>query len=1083
MKKSSNYKLDKNWISKPSWHLASAFLLMVLVTQVFYSNPVYAQSTSKITVTGKITDEHGEGLVGVNIVPTKSQQMGTITDMSGDYRITVPGDEILRVSYIGFAPQDVEVNNRSSITIVMDMGNSDLEEVVVVGYGSVKRANLLGAVSSITAKELEDYPVTTLSSMLDGKMAGVSVSPSQPTGKPGASTRITVRGERTYGSANQGTKEPSPLYIVDGMEYDSDAFNMLDPNEIESISVLKDASAAVYGARGSNGVMLVQTKRGKEGKIRVSYSGSYGIGEATQQTEMLSAYEQASYLDYLDQKSMGDNYESSRRFSESDLEAMKNVNYDWLDGLWKPSSQKRHALSISGGTDKVRYNASGTYVKENGNFDNLSVEKYSFRLGLDADVTDDLTVSVGISLGNKVDKMPYGKAEGIGDTMEKTFQQLLQTPKWLPASIGDMYVGNDLSWNTYALINSNSYKRGETRDNTVNFKAKYKVPYFKGLEASVQYSRQEGHNYSKKYLVPYKLYNFSNVQDSKYLLSENVISEDIIENTDRIEESYVFNKGYQLNFNLNYQKQIKSHTIKAFISSEISEGEGYGFGAIAYEQQLQGIETQKAFLYNNAATSDGSLSESGSRATIGRLNYSYADKYLFEGTFRQEFATEFHPSIRKGLFPAGAIGWVASEEPFIKNNIYFVDFLKFRFSYGRTGRNYLKAYEYLLQYGPSGSYLMGNEVVTGLNVQNYGVVSTGVTWEKSDMANFGIDIKLFKSRLGVTLDMFYNHTFDVLSQPNVIPLTTGVSKMVSQNTGSLESWGYDMELSYNGKIGKDFKWNVKGLFVFNTNRILYQPSQYLESDFRYPEGKSTYTLGREQGYVTNGIIRTQAQLDAINADWNEKWGHDYILFGQAAQVGMLYFQDIGRDGKSGEPTYVHEADGIVNNYDFDYITDANDNFVLKNLLPTTVTIGASWKKITMSMQYNLAYGTTSSIYDKLARTAPSITENAPAFYSDYWTPDNTDAFLPAPEYSTMNSLPSTFWVRKDYMLRLRNLSIAYTLPTTLTDRWGIAGLKVYFSGTNLWTPISTFDYKEDAISRYNTYPFLKTYNFGLNVSL
>src|SRR5690554_3092589 len=263
----------------------------------------------------------------------------------------------------------------------------------------------------MNVEEIEHNPATNLTNLLEGQMAGVSVSPAQPTGRPGASTRIVIHGTNTFGTAGGAAKDVSPLYVVDGFVVEQEAFDMLDPSDIESFSVLKDASAAVYGARGANGVVLIQTKRGKEGKMRINYSGSYGVGDATQQTEMLSAYDQARILNVMNAET------PDILFSDDELERTKNLNYDWLDDAWKLSSTTKNSITLSGGSEKVRYFAAGSHVYETGNFDNLDVTKYSYRLGLDADITKNITASVTLNIDNKIVDIPYNQSVGT-NTME-----------------------------------------------------------------------------------------------------------------------------------------------------------------------------------------------------------------------------------------------------------------------------------------------------------------------------------------------------------------------------------------------------------------------------------------------------------------------------------------------------------------------------------------------------------------------------------------------------------------------------------------------------------------------------------------
>ena len=1077
MKTNSNRKIIHRELRQFLKYMA--IVLLAFIAQLLFASVVLAQNSNQIRVSGTVTDEKNESMVGVNIV-IKNTLNGTITDVDGKFELNAKSTDTLQVSFIGYNIEMVPIAGRSIVNVQMKSSSTDLEEVVVVGYGEVKRVNLLGSIASISSAEIEDIPAVSMTNLLEGRMAGVSVSPAQPTGNPGASTRVKIRATTTFGNSGAGAKDPSPLYIVDGFEVSQEQFDILDPSEIESYSVLKDASAAVYGSKGANGVVLVKTKRGKEGKLSVNYSGSYGIMDATMQTEMLSAYDHARAINarYPD--------DTTALISASELEAMKNQNFNWLDEAWQKSMVTRHTLNFSGGTDKVRYYAGGTFNYTEGNFPELGVGKFSYRLGLDADITKDLTISATISLDNRDYKRPY--ISGVGsNTMEDLFQQLLQAPKWTPAYISGYPVSNNWSFNPLYLFETKSYRQSVDKGNTVNLRLSYKIPQIEGLVASASYSRRESNSYSKDYLIPYTVYEFEPFgADYKYILGTEINKLVTIQNNNRINEDYSFGQNYQLNLNLNYSKKIGLHSISSFLTYEQSEGSGYGFFARAENIETYGLEIQNAF---QSKTTGGSMRESGDLGAVFRLNYSYADKYLFESTLRYETTTLFAPGERAGLFPSASVGWIASEEDFVKDNLSFLDFFKIRYSAGLMGYSSVAAYEYNLKYALSTDrYLFGGDnPVGGLGIGGKtDVVSSGVTWEKSFMQNLGFDFKFLDSKLGVSADMFYTYQYDILDQATVeYPETAGLGQMPGDNLGKLRAWGYDMSINYHGRINKDIFWDISGIFGFSTNRIIERPTELSPDDFRYPIGQSTSAAGREEGFLSHGIIRTQEQLDALNAEWMELWGHGYLVEGRPVGLGALILEDIGRPGNTGagEPRTVFEPDGVVNEYDKTYVERVGDKFTWKHLLPANISLSGGWKDLKVSMLFSMAYGISNQAVDKLARTVPTKTENSPAFWSDFWTPENPDAQYPSPYYASMNQWVSTFWMKDIYQLRMKNLNISYSIPKELSQKWGIPELRVFFVGTNLWSPITTFNYKEDAIARYNTYPLLKTFSFGLNVKI
>ena len=709
-------------------------------------------------------------------------------------------------------------------------------------------------------------------------------------------------------------------------------------------------------------------------------------------------------------------------------------------------------------------------------------------MGLDGKITKNLKGSVTVTLDNRLFRRPFLGGTGV-NTMEDLFKDLLQTPKWTPPYINGLPVGNNVDENPFALFDADSFKDNQDRGNSLYSRLNYDVPFVKGLSLTTSYTRREKHMYSKQYQVPYELYNFALKENREFIISNeldyaNPVDE--IENGDRIDEGYDFSQDYLFNIRADYKKSLGQHEISGLVAYEQGEGSGYGFNARTYGVFLKGIPTQDAF--QGLSETEGDLNESGKKSYIGRLNYTYGGRYLLEATGRLDWGTELHPDERREFFPSIALGWIASEESFFRNNIRFIDFFKVRLSLGKTGGTSLTNYEYLVQFQPSSDYLFGSTPVPGLGfVRNTDAVSTGVTWEKQHQYNLGVDLRTLKDKLSVTFDYWYNYSYDILEGARDIPPTAGVDydERPKGNYGRLHAWGYDLEMEFKDKIGSNWNYFIKGLFSFSTNRILEQQEEYASNDWRSTTRKSTYQRGREQGYFTDGIIRTQEQLDAINADWNAKWGWNYQPFGTPAQLGMLYFQDIARPGNTliGEPSVVFEPDGIVDTYDQYYIDKVNDTFVWKNILPRVVQMGVSYKNIKLSTLFTMEYGTNSKMVDKLALSAPTRTENTVAFWKDYYTEDNKDAAYPNPYFETMNELKSTFWIKDIYQLRMRTINLSYTLPKRLSDKWGIPSLRVYFLGENLWTPVSTFDYKEDAIARYNTYPLLKKFHFGVNINL
>ena len=1028
----------------------------------------FAQNNQKVSVAGYISDETGESLVGVNVVVANTV-IGTVTNMEGYYSLMVNPYDTLMISFIGYELKKIPVKGKANINIVLSSNATDLDEVVVVGYGEVKRANLLGAVSSMPAAEIEDFVAPSLTQLLEGRMPGINITQRQPSGSPATETQITIRAETSFGLAGGLLKDPSPLFIVDGFEVTKDNYDMLDPSEIESFSILKDASAAVYGSKGSNGVLLIKTKRGKEGKIKVNYSGSIGIGDATQHVEMMSAYDHARTINarYID--------DSTKIISPIELEAIDNLDYNWLEEIWQPSTFSKHTINISGGSEKVKYFAGGSYVYTNANFPKMGYGKYSYRLGMDADITEGLKVSVTISNSHLDWKRPEG-AGGYGT---------LRSPRWKPAFIDGLPVGNGTNAPLY-FYELESFRYDIDRGNSLNVKASYDFQKIKGLKATAAYSRSENHGYIKRYRVPYTIYEFNHPSEEyKHILGNEINKTKVVTNDDSMFERYTNSNSYQINLSLNYSKTIGKHSFASFLTYEQTEGSGFEFQAVAEGVQTLGLELQQAFL---TPFTNGSMNESGDLGSVLRLNYSYADKYLVESTLRYETTTRFAPGEREALFPAVSVGWVATKENFMKDNLSFINFMKIRTSVGLTGFASVSPYEYLQKFGiSSDQYLFGGDnPAVGLSIGGKtDVVSTGVTWEKSLMRNMGLDLKFLDNNLSVSFDGYYTYQYDILDTRKIeFAHTAGLGEMPGENIGELKAWGFDGEIEYRGKIGRNVFWTISGNFQWGTNRVIYRPTEYPENDFRYPIGRSTYATDLEQGFVNNGIIRTQEQLDAINAEYMEKWGHEYTIDGKPAGLGAFHYEDIGRKGNTleGEPRTVFEPDGSINDYDMKYLEKVGDVLTWKHFLPTHVPITISWKDIKVSMLWSMEYGIHNKAVDKAARGTADESNNAPAFWSDFWTPENPDAKYPNPFYNSSNQWVSTFWMKDIYKLRLQNLNISYSIPKRISKKWGVDQFRIFLVGTNLWSPVTTFKYKDDALNSYSSYPIQRTFSLGLNLT-
>ena len=1038
--------------------------LLLFVLLCFSIGQMYAQ----LRISGIVRNNEGETLPGVNVL-IKGTMQGSITDMDGKYVVdAVPADGILVFSFIGMQDQEVSVNSRTQIDVVLADDVQSLDEVIIVGYGSVKRANLAGSVSNISAKELVDIPSVNLSSALEGRLAGVRIS--MASGKPGAATSLQIRESSSFGLI----AEP-PIYVIDGIIREKEDFDILDPSEVESISVLKDASAAVYGARSAGGVVLVKTKKGRDGAIKVNYSSSMGVTEPINVTEMLSAYDHAVMLNdgYTVRNQKGE------KFSQSELDYIRDSlpggGYDWLDGAWKNATVSRHNLNFNGGSEKVRYFAGGSYLYEQGNIVNVYIKKYTLRSSIEVEVLKDLVASLEVSFANKTDASPESPWDSQGDLLEETFKQLLQNPKWIPPKIdgNPVYVEKFVERNPYSVWASDSYNKGESNSTSYIASLQYKIPFIKGLSAKVQMSQTRSSGYGKIYEP--------RIYASNYIASGNILKEDALLDTvspvktiyssQTLEESTERSYAYQVNTNLSYNRQFGKHEISALFVAEISESRSNRVGwKRAGDQVVPGYDLYWAFNQEDVWLATN-VSDLGSLGYVGRMNYNYGSKYIAEFAFRYESSTKFAPDERWGLFPSVLLGWVVSEENFFKNNISLINFLKIRGSAGLLGNDAIGNFTWKLVYGPvSGrNFLFGDQPVMTVDPKNAAFVNPDVSWQKTQFYNGGMDMRFLENKFSFTADAFYKYTYDIMASiATQVPTTLGVpvNSKVGFNYGIMHAYGYELELEYRNRLPYGIEYHIKGNFAYAEARKLKVAQSPGAIGTWHDELKNS--IDNQPGAISTGIVRNQQELEDILMD-----NPNYISDGRKLEPGMLNYKDIrGTDGSEG-------PNGV-----FNFQLEEDRTVIARKTSAPYIygtTVGFSWKGLRTDMTFSGKFG-HEVLYDKEAMTSPTKSANVPAFWRDHWTPENPDAAYPRAEDYGLKGNYSTFWKLNGHTLRLTDLNVSYALPSSWGQKLAIDQFRIFFNTKYLWTIINPFDYKDVNLSKYNGYPMTRTYNLGVNVN-
>lgn len=1036
----------------------SLLLLIGLHVQVF---------AQERTVTGKVTDQATKApLEGVSVVVNKGVAT-TLTNKQGEFKVRVPSpDAVIAFTYINYLDYEVKAGTADNITITLFKVDKIMEDVVVVGYGTQKRSNINGAIGVIKPKEIEDLPVADLGAALVNRLPGVGVS--FASGKPGSTTAINIRNSTASSAASTLGVTADPLYVIDNIVVRKEDFDNLDATLIEDISFLKDASAAIYGAAGAKGVVLVTTKRGKAGKPRISYTGYYGLNDATVKPKVLSAYEHA--------KMLNDGYEltgaaDNQRFSQADLDFLKTAPYkSWYDELWKASSLNRHTMNVSGGSERVTFFAGANYYKESGNYGDISINKYGLRSGMNAKIMDGLTADV--IFASDFSKDNRNTLKGASDeTDDLSIRALFLTPQWVPMTID----GNPVSWtganppgrwNPQALFNSGNYKWEKSQGLSVNASLEYKPTFLKGLTARVQYGKLNRNANHKEYFPPYLVYNY-NRKGQNGLLYDNTLPTtptQLVSNSDQLGESTTLNNSYQLIGMLSYSHNFRTSDFDIMVGFDQSESNSENVFFYKNGQLVPGVDEFWAFSNAGQTIRNPTYTVGAKRSYLGRMNYVLLNKYSLQVIARYDGSANFAPGNRWGLFPSVGLGWKISEEDFFRENLPFIDYMKIRANYGLVGEDRVNARLWEGRYTQTTGALFGTTVTNGLDPQVF--PNPNISWEKSRTLNVGTDIALLKNKLNLTVDVYQRYSYDgydVQVGAGFPPTAGGTIAVV--NYGEQLSWGSEFAIGYQTKLSRDWGFSADVNFGWSNSQVL--KAYYVGSNLgEYGNKDLGLTLGRDPrkynsnnyGYIAKGILRTQADVDALLAK-----NPNYLIGGVKPQVGFMDYEDINGDGKI---------------EDMDVTTMFNRT---TSIVSGGITLGVTYKSFKLQTNFNLAIG-GKKFYDSEARKVPTTTQNAPSFWADHWTPDNPGAKYPRAD-APLAKENSTFWAVNGTVSHINNAILTYSVPKEISDRLRIPSFRVTLSGRNLLNIYNPFKYKDPYTGNFAEYPTLRSVALGVNMTL
>lgn len=1017
-------------------------------------------------MTGTVTDQSGnERLPGVS-VSIKSSTRGTITDATGSYSITADVTQTLVFSFIGYAALEQAVGSRTTIDVGLKAGANNLDEVVVVGYGTQKRANLTGSVSAISREELLTRQVATSSNLLQGLAPGVTVT--QQSGRPGADgANISIRG---VGSISANT---TPLLVIDNVPQapnSLETLNNIDPNNIESISVLKDAaSTAIYGARAANGVIVVKTRRGSGDGIQVSYNGFMSQQRATALPERVSGLEHMQLRNVAVANTSGAT--AKPEFDPAFIEAYRTnptdnfryIDTDWQKGvLTNTGLMQNHNINLSGGSDRIKFFAAGTYLNQQGLTQNTSFKRYDLRFNSDIKISEKLSFQGDLIYTNATETQPGGSSA------EFIIRQMLGFPATGAGKFADRQYGDGAQSNFRNPIGqaeASGFNRTQRPNTILRANLIYKPFSFMDVEAMVSNNVRQVNQ--KRFLQNYPVFR-PNLTTGALDFVANFPGQNFIQ--DAISRSrlnnYLIQTSFYKTLGRNDFRLLLGFQAEDFLTESLTASRT----DLPSDQPYQGVGT------NNQGNSGGS-SEYALAAFFGRLNYNFDNKYLLEVNGRYDGSSRFSQVNNRqwGFFPSASVGWVISRENFMNGLNSVVTFAKVRASYGSLGNQNLTNpdgsstfYPFAANLTQSLNYYFANRLNAGVGQTI--AANNNISWETSTQANIGVDLTLLKN-LSITVDVFQKKVSNLLLV-KPIPNYTGLAPAFI-NAGSMQNNGWELSVSYRNQIG-GLRYNVAGLVSDVQNKVLDLAGQDIV------DGRVISTPGQPlrsyYGFLSDGLFQSQEEVVTANTlDGNA--ATPFIAANTAP--GDIRYKDVNSYDAKGQLT--GKPDGRI---------DGADRVVLGNNYP----------RYSYSLNTTLAFkGFDLNVFFQGVGKRDSYISGtgAWAFYSadfistafanqrDYWTPANPGATYPrlTTDQGTANWRDSNYWVRNAAYLRLKNVQLGYTIPTGVTKKAKINSVRVYVSGQNLLTFskfTNGFDPEKDD-QNGEFYPVMRTVTAGLNL--
>lgn len=1031
--------------------------------------PAAGSSKNEKTISGKVTDEKGDGLPGVSIV-LKGSQQGTSTDAEGNYQLTLPdGPSVLIFSFVGYVSIEKTITNESKIDITLATDTKSLQEIVVVGYGTQKRANVTAAISSVPMSEIKDMPVSNVATALQGKIPGVVIQ--QNNGTPGSTPAIKVRG---FGSISAGN---SPLIVVDGNIVGPSIFSNLNTNDIESMDVLKDASStAIYGSKGSNGVILITTKKGKSGKPSVNLDVFTGFQQVSKKIDLINSQQFAEFGKDASNNAYLDNIKGANITDPNSTRPTDYLRYryprgevfDWLNfddpakvaalpytdyqkEIFRTAKMSNYQLSASGGSDKARYSISGGYLKQDGIIRRSSLDRYTLRANVEVDVLPKLKIGINLNPTYKI-QQEVKDAGHWGDNA--VINSALSVMPMIPIFAAD---GSYTSQSAFAA----PYNYPGITNPVANI-TEYNSQYLSTNLLANTYAQLSLFN-DFTYRVTGNV-NFGGNRRNAYRTSKmplnQILPPSVSTGTAYSDQSL----SWLFNQTLNYSKSLRDvHNFDVLIGMESTKfqyQDSQGTGS-SYPNDV--VETLNGSASGTTTTSVSSKVENASASYFARANYNYKGKYLVNVSVRRDGSSIFGPDNRWGTFPAGSLGWRISEEPFMKT-IRSISEAKLRVSYGLSGNNaFTNNYPYVATLR-SDNYSFSNSLVNGLAPSS--LANSQLGWERSQQLDAGIDLGFFNNRILLVVDYYKRTTKDLLLSVNV-PTVTGFGTAV-KNIGRMENKGWEFGVT-SRNLTKAVVWNTSLNLSFNRNKVvaLGPTGDPIRSASGVGETNITQIgspIGSFYGYKQLGVFKDQTDLDAFPHDPTSK-------------PGDVKYEDINKDGK----------------------IDANDRTIIGNNQPDFIygiTNTISYKGFDLNIAIQGTQG--GEILNLSRRFFENLEGNANQLSTvlNRWrsASDPGDGVTPRANARTTgnNNAISTRWVEDGSYLRIQNVSLGYQLPTSLISKAKLQQVRIYASAQNLFTFTKYLNFNPEVSNYegpltggvdYGVYPLAKTFTIGVNIGL